>query len=168
MSNIRIFEVVDGKLIINDQCLRIPELKAVVEKYKDPTAALSYVDHMTAPDSAYMNLSEEEKQEVISEDVGGDFGLEDEEILKAIDKLNKLYETPTMRYYEAIRKSLDITSAQLSAVTQLTYGKDGNAEIIDKMQMNAGKKIEAFKKLEKIKDDEIKVALRGKAQSGMY
>lgn len=169
MSSIRIFEAVDGKLLINDVCLRIPELKAIVDRYKDPMPALSYIDFMTAPDSPFNNIPEEDKQQTISDDVGGDFGLEDVEITEAITKLTKLYETPTMRYYNAIKKSLDMTSAQLESVGAINFNtKDGNAEMIDKMQMNAGKKIEAFKKLEKIKDEEIKVALRGKAQSGMY
>jgi hypothetical protein len=106
---------------------------------------------------------------LISEDVGGDFGFEDEVVLKAIEKMDKLFETPTMRYYKAIKKSVDMTSAQLSGITALTFGvKDGNADMIYKMQLNAGKMIEAFKKLEKIKDEELKTVLRGKAQSGMY
>lgn len=166
---IRIFEVVNGKLIINDQCLRIPELKAIVDRYKDPIPALSYVDNMTAPDSPYSNLPEDERQQTAQEDAGGDFGLEDDEITEAIKKLDSLYYTPTKRYFEAIKRSLDMTCAQLDSITQLDFNsKDGNAEMVDKMQMNAGKKIEAFKKLEKIKDEEVKVALRGKAQSGMY
>jgi len=168
MLSIRIFEAVDGKLVITDQCLRIPQLKAVYDSQKDPIPAFNYIDWMTAPDSPYSRLPEEEKLQMISEDAGGDFEVDDELITAAIDKLNALYVTPTKRYYEAVKKSLDITSEQLSNITQITYGKDGNAEMIDKMQMNAGKKIEAFKKLEKITEEEIKVVLRGKAQSGMY
>lgn len=166
---IRIFDVVNGKVVINENCDLIPELKAVKGAYKDPIPALSYVYNMTAPDSPYSNAPAEDKQAMISEDIGGDFGFEDEVILNAIAKLEKLFETPTVRYYNAIRKSLDMTSAQLSAITTLTFGvKDGNADMIYKMQSNAGKLIEQFKKLEKIRDEELKTALRGKAQSGMY
>lgn len=165
---IRIFDVEDGKVKINDNCILIPELKIIVDTYKDPISALGYVYYMTAPDSPYTNVPEQDKQQMVSEDIGGEFGFEDEVILKALEKLKTLYETPTGRYYEAIRRSLDITSEQLANITQLTYGKDGNADIVDRMQMNAGKKIEQFKKLEKIRDEELKTALRGKAVGGMY
>lgn len=166
---IRIFDVIEDKVRINENCVLIPELKKIMDAYTDPVAALTYVYFMTAPDSPYANVSEEERQQVVSEDVQGEFGLEDECIIEAIEKVGKLYETPTMRYYNAIRKSLDMTSSQLAGISALTFGtKDGNAEMIYKMQSNAGKLIEQFKKLEKIKDEELKTVLRGKAQSGMY
>lgn len=166
---IRIFDVEDGKVKTNENCLLIPELNAIVKGYKDPIPALAYVYFITAPDSPYANVPEEDRQKMISEDIGGDFGFEDALILAAVGKMEKLFETPTVRYYNAIRKSLDMTSAQLSSITELTFGvKDGNAEMIYKMQANAGKLIESFKKLEKVKDEELKTALRGKAQSGMY
>lgn len=165
---IRILELEDGKVKINENCELIPELKAIKYAYKDPIPALAYVIYMTSPDSPYTNVPDQDKQTMISEDIGGDFGFEDDVIIAGLDKLRTLFETPTSRYYDAIRKSLDMTSQQLSTVVAITYGKDGNAEMIDKMQMNAGKKIEQFKKLEKIRDEELKTALRGKAQSGMY
>lgn len=166
---IKVFDIEDGKVKINENCLLIPELKALVESYTNPIPALGYVHFMTAPDSPYANIPEEDRQQMISEDIGGDFGFEDDVVIAALEKMHKLFETPTMRYYNAIRKSLDMTSAQLSTINALTFGtKDGNAEMIYKMQSNAGKLIEQFKKLEKIKDEELKTALRGKAQSGMY
>lgn len=166
---IRIFDVEDGVVRTNENCLLIPELKKIVDFYEDPIPALAYVYFMTAPDSPYANIPEQDKQQVISDDVAGNFSFEDEVVLIALDKLKRLYETPTSRYYDAIRRSLDMTSEQLNKVQALSFDRNtGNAEMLDKMQMNAGKKIEAFKKLEKIRDEEIKTALRGKAQSGMY
>lgn len=165
---IRIFDVEDGVVKINENCLLIPELKSIVTAYPEGyIPALSYVYFMSAPESPYGNLPEEEKQQVISDDVKGNFGLEDEIITVALDKLKKLYETPTMRYYEAVKKSMDNLSVFLNT-EKVKSGKDGNIEAIDRIQSNAGKKIKAFKELEKAVDDEIKVAMRGKAQSGMY
>jgi hypothetical protein len=166
---IEVFDVEDGIVRVNANCLLIPELKKVIEYYQDPIPALAYVYYMTAPDSPYANMPEHEKQEMISDDMGGTFKLEDEVLLMAIDKMNRLFETPTARYYNAIKRSLDMTSEELNKVTTLSFDRNtGNAEMLDRMQLNAGKKIEAFKKLEKIRDEEIKTALRGKAQSGMY
>lgn len=122
---------------------------------------------MTSPDSPYGNIPEEDKQDVIAEDVQGSFGFEDEVITKALDKMKKLFETPTMRYYEAVKKSMENMSLFLNT-EKIKGGKDGNAEVIDRIQSNVGKKMESFKKLEKIVDEEVKVAMRGKAQSGMY
>lgn len=164
----RIFDIEEGRIKINENCLLIPELKAIIDEYEDSIPALSFVYFMTDPSSPYNNLPDEEKKESISFDVKGDFGLDDEVIEAAIVKCAKLYETPTMRYYNAIKQTLDMVSDQLSNTTTITYGKDGNAEIIDRMQTNAGKKIEAFKKLEKIKDEEVRTLLRGRAELGMY
>lgn len=166
---VSIFDVEDGVVRVNANCLLIPELKKIVEYYEDAVPALAYVYYMTAPDSPYANMPEHEKQGMISDDMQGTFGLEDDVLLLAIEKLTKMFETPTGRYYNAIRRSLDMTSEELNKVVSLSFDRNtGNAEMLDKMQMNAGKKIEAFKKLEKIRDEEIKTALRGKAQSGMY
>lgn len=166
---IDIFDVEDGVVRVNANCLLIPELKKVVDYYQDPIPALAYVYYMTAPNSPYANLPEPDKQASVSEDMGGTFGLEDDLILMAMDKMKRLFETPTSRYYDAIKRSLDMTSEEINKITVLSFDRNtGNAEMLDKMQLNAGKKIEAFKKLEKIRDEEIKTALRGKAQSGMY
>lgn len=164
---IRILDIVDGKVRINENCLLIPQLKAVVDAYIDHIPALTYVAYMTAPDSPYANLPEDEKQQLISEDTPGEFGLEDDVIIAALNKMIKLNNTPTMRFYVAVKKSMDNMSTYLETAV-ITGGKDGNLEAIHRIQSNAGKTIEAFKKLERIKDEEIKTALRGKAQSGMY
>lgn len=166
---IRIFDLLDNnKLAINENCLLIPELKALMDKYpEDSIPVLSYVYFMTVPDSPYSNLEEGEKETMISEDVGGTFTLDDELILKAVEKLDKLYETPTMRYYKAIVKSMDNMSTYI-ATAVLTSGKDGNLDDVRQIQANAGKTIQSLKQLEKAKDEELKVALRGKAKMGMY
>lgn len=165
---IRIFDIEDGVLKINENCVLIPELKKIMDEYKeDAIPALSYVYFMTSPDSPYGNIPEEEKQQTISDDVKGSFGFEDEEILNAIDKLTKLYETPTMRYFKAVKISMENMSVFLQT-SKVNGGKDGNADTIHKIQSNVGKQMESFKKLEKIVNEEVKVAMRGKAQTGMY
>lgn len=163
---IRIFEIQEGELTITEHCLLIKEIKTIIDKHKDPMPILKYVYLMTAPDSPYANLGEEERLEVVSDEVGGEFSLDDEDIEAALTKLKKLYATPTSRYYEAVRANLDNLSTYLmnSAISE---GRDGNIDSIIRIQSTSGKTIENFKKLEKIREEEL-TTLRGSAEKGRY
>jgi len=165
---IRIFELDEHKkLSINEHTLLVPELKAIIDKFEDPIPPLSYVYLLTVPDSPYANLPEDEKKQSISEDVGGEFSLEDPIIDAAITKLQTLFSTPTSRLFIALQKSIDTISEYLTNASVIE-GKDGNLDSIRQYQQNIGKIHESFKKIEKAKDEELKVALRGKARLGLY
>src|SRR6478609_9835003 len=131
----RIFEVVDGKVVINDNVLLMPELKALHDAYEDPIPALTFVHWMTYPDSPYHNLSQEQKINAISDDVGGDFGLEDEVIEAALVKLRWLYETAVQEYYEGQKNAMHMMGRMLKNLTEnsIQAGKDGNMSEIFRM-----------------------------------
>lgn len=164
---IRIFEVENGTVKLTEHCYLIKELKALIDKYEDYMPVIKYVYLLTAPDSPFANMREDEKLEAISDEVGGDFTLDDEEIDAAIQKLNKLYETPITRIYNGLIKSID-GMAHYLANTTIEPGRDGNDRAIDAIQNNMSKKIESLRKLEKMKDEEQKTNMRGKAQMGEY
>lgn len=166
----KIFEVEEGKIKINENCLLIPELKAIVDEYEDPIPALAYVYFLTDPESPYHNLSEEEKKTSISDDVGGDFGFEDEAIENAITKLKKLYETPVQEYYEGQKNAMHMMGRFLKNLseTSIEYGKDGNLSEIFRMQQNAGKVMESFLKLDKLWKEQVQQKLRGNSELGEY
>ena len=164
---IRIFDVEDGIVKPNENCILIPEFKAIMDKYTDPIPALAYIYYMCAPDSPYANLEEDEKGETISDDVGGDFSLEDDEIEKAMEKYKKLAWSRTQRLHRAAGINLDRMAKYLEE-TQISEGRDGSAEILYKWQVNLPKLVEGHKKLEKMVQEELKTRLRGSAQSGMY
>lgn len=167
----KIFDIVDGKVVINENVLLIPQLKALVDKYEDPIAALSYCHFLTHPESPYHNLEDEKKKDILSTDMGGDFGLDDEEIELAILKLEELYETPIKGYYEGQKNAMYVMGKVLKNLTEASItmgGKDSNMEGIFRMQKEAGKVMESFLKLEKLWKEETQVKLRGNAERGEY
>jgi hypothetical protein len=165
-----IFTVVDGKIVLNPNCLLIPELKAINEAYEDPLPAYAYVNYMTHPDSPYHNLPIDKKQQVVSDDVGGDFGLEDPEIESAIAKLDELYFTPVQDYYEGQKNAMHVVGRYLKNLKEsaLLAGREGNLGQIISMQKEAGKTMDSFLKLEKLWKEQVQQKLRGNAELGEY
>lgn len=161
---VEIFDMQDDRVIINPNCLLIPEFKAVVDKYKDPVAALSYVHFMTHPMSPYNDVPEEEKQQIISDDVKGEFGLEDEEIEAALKKAELLYTTPMRRFFYKSKKGLETLGDYLGD-TKITEGLHGNFASFQMAYTRIGKIIQEFKQLEKMYNEEQGSQNRGGAES---
>jgi hypothetical protein len=145
----KIFDISDKKVVINHNCLSIPELKAIVDKYEDPIPALNFLHYKFDPQSPYANMGEEQKEEVLLNDFPGDYTLEDPEILAAIEKLETMHVTPTYRYY-LDNKILLEKLGKFARDTPITSGRDGNASVLQAQIKSVGKTIQEFKQLEKI------------------
>lgn len=150
----KIFDIVNEKVVINHACLSIPELKAVYDKYKDPIPAFNFLYFMFDPESPYANIQEQEKEDIILHDFPGDYTLEDEEMIAAIEKLNMLYMTPTRRYY-LDNKILLEKLGKFARETQITTGRDGNLSALAMQVKSVGKTIMEFKQLEKFVIQEL-------------
>lgn len=160
---IKIFDISNGKVVINEECLTIPELKAVVEKYENPIPALCYLYYMFDPSSSYSNNTFDEKEEAILKDYPGEYTTEDEVIIKASEKLQKLYITPTMRFY-LDNKILLERVGKFARNSEISSGRDGNINSFQMQLKSLGKTIEEFKKLELIVQqelDEMNTRVRG-------
>lgn len=162
---IEIFDIEDDKVKVNVNCLMIPELLAVTKKYEHPVSPLSYIYHKTSPKSAYGNIPESDKDEVLLSDFPGDYSPEDEEIVKAIEKMNFLYTTPTRKFFLNAKKGLETLGEYLSTA-QISDGKDGNFAAFGMSFTRIGKIIQEFKQLEKFYEDESKTNLRGGWEKG--
>jgi hypothetical protein len=158
--DLEILNVENGKVVPGLSCYTIPELKEVLESYDDPIQALTYLYYMTYPKSAYANLKEDEREDVILEDYPGDYSPEDSIILSAIDKLNELYLTATRRFFKNSKKGLE-TLGDYMATTDITDGKEGNFSAFSMTLTRVGKTIKEFKELEKIYEEETGSSLRG-------
>lgn len=168
MSLTRVFDVEEGAVKINENCYLIPELKAIIDKYEDPVPALAYVYFMVAPDSPYANLEKDEKAEIVNNDVGGDFSLEDDEIEAAMIKCEQLMFTRVQRIHRAAGINLDRMAKDLEE-QEITHGqRDGNADTFLRIQKELPRLMENYRKLEKMAEEEQQTKLRGTAQSGMY
>jgi hypothetical protein len=160
---IEIFVLDNGRVVINPNCLLIPELKAVVKAYKDPVPALSYLHFMYFPKSPYAALPEDTKEEVILLDYEGDYTPSDKEIRMAAQKLQELYKTPTQRFFFNCKKALDRLGEYVASAT-ITEGRDGNLPQVRDMLKSVGKINQEFKQLEKAYEEEIKASIRGGAE----
>ena len=55
-----IFDILNGQVIINHNCLSIPELKAVHDRYKDPIPAFNFLHYMYSQKGPYCNTPEDD------------------------------------------------------------------------------------------------------------
>lgn len=146
---IEIFDIVSGCVVINHNCLSIPELKAVHDAYTDPIPAFNYLHFRYSPKSSYANIEEDEIEEVLLIDFPGEYTLEDDVMVAAIAKLEKLIVTPTYRYYLDSKILLE-KIGQFARTATITTGRDGNLSALTSQIKYVGKTIVEFKQLEKV------------------
>ena len=102
-----------------------------------------YIFYMSCPNpdlNPFFNLPENEKEDIIIEEIGLEESVEDGTIRYALDMCKKLYETPTYRAYVGIKSMLD-RLAKYMEVTAIEHGRDGN---INSM-VNAAAKFESIR-----------------------
>ncbi len=157
---IDIFEIQEDRVIPTINCHNIPQLKAILDKYKNPIPPLCYIHYLTYPRSVYINLPEVEKEETILYDYPGEYSPEDKEIQEAISKLNSLYMTPTRRFYFQNKKALE-NMGNYNATAEITAGMHGNYSALSMNLTRTGKIMEEFRKLEKMYEEETQSSIRG-------
>jgi hypothetical protein len=158
-----LFDIENNHVVINHNCLSIPELKAIVDKYKDPIPALNFLHFRFDPRGPYCNVPEEDKEEIILQDFPGEYTLEDEVMIAAMEKLASLVMSPTYRYY-LDNKFLLEKLGKFAREQPITAGRDGNFTGMQSQIKGVGKTTQEFKQLEKIVQqelDENKTRVRG-------
>lgn len=148
------FDVVNGQVVIDHNCLSIPELKAVHDAYENPIPAFNFLHFKFDPESPYGNIEMDEIEEVLLKDFPGEYTLEDPEMINAIEKLEKMYVTPTYRYY-LDNKILLEKLGKFARETAITTGRDGNLSALAMQVKSVGKTIQEFKQLEKVVMQEL-------------
>ena len=152
----KIFTIESQQIVITPDCLLIPELKAVVDNYKDNIAALSYCAYLVSPKSPYSDLDKDSKEEVLLKDYPGDYNVTDEIICRAIDKLELLYTSTTINYFNSIKILVDNVALYARTALIDDSKETGNIQHLLKMMDKCGTHIEQFRKLEEAKDSELK------------
>jgi len=160
----KIFDIENGQVIINHNCLSIPELKAIHDFYEDPIPAFNFLHYKYDVESPYSNMPEDDKEDVLINDFPGDYTLEDEVMIEAMKKLEELYITPTYRYY-LDNKILMEKLGVFARTANVTTGRDGNIAALQSQVKSVGKTILEFKQLEKIAMQEIEET-KGRARGG--
>lgn len=136
---VRLFDVQNGKVIATEHCYTLKFLKTIIDEHpEDYMKILSFVFYMSCPNpdlNPFFHFREEDKEEIIYEEVDGDFDLEDPLVIHAIAMAKKMYETETSRAYAGIKQALDNIATYMSK-TSITDGRDGNISQIANMAKN--------------------------------
>lgn len=160
----QIFDIENNNIVININILSIPELRNVYDEYEGDTRinAFHFIRHLCDPYGAYNQLSEDEKIDTLLYDFPGDYSPEDEVIINAIDKVKKLYMSPTYKFYLDSKELLYTTGEWARTATIRDADKNGNLSQILAHLKSVGKTITEFTVLEKQAEKELqKMKIRG-------
>ncbi len=149
-----ILDIENGVVVVNVNVLLIPELKAVHDAYANPIPALGFLKFRFDPKGPYCNTPEEDKDEIILADIPGEYTLEDEVMVKAIEKMETFIMSPTYRYY-LDQKILLEKLGKFARTSPITSGRDGNVTAMISQIKSVGKTISEFKQLEKVVQQEL-------------
>jgi len=126
---VKLFDIQNGKVTPTEHCYTLKFLREIKDLYpKNYLKIYEYLYYMTCPNpdhNPFFHMIEDDKEEQILQQIEADFSPEDEHIPEALIKCKLLYETPSSRAYEGIKRALDHIAAYMGR-TQITDGKDGN------------------------------------------
>jgi len=126
---VRIFDIVNGKVIPSEHCYILKDLKVIMTNYPQEYIDIyAYIFYMTCPNpelNPFFDVIEHEKEELILRQINSTFSTEDQDIINAIAMCTKLYETPTLRSYMGIKNMLD-KLAKYMETAPIESGRDGN------------------------------------------
>lgn len=126
---IRLFDIENGNLVPTEHCYALDFLKDIMDSYPENYIDVyKYLFYMTCPNpdlNPYFNVPIEDKEEIILKDINATFSTEDEKILGARIKCDRLFETPTVRAYNGMARMID-RLAKYMENTPISHGRDGN------------------------------------------
>lgn len=161
---VRLFDVQNGKVIPTEHCYTLYFLKNIMDEYpEDYMKIYTYLFYMTCPNpdmNPFFHFREEDKEEVILEEVGAEFSTEDELIQHALELCKKVYETETSRAYYGIKKALD-NMAKVMATETPTFGRDGSATALLNIAKNFDAVRQSYKGVYKDLMEEQQTMVRG-------
>jgi hypothetical protein len=127
---IRLLDIQNGKVVPTEHCYTLKFLKDIMEAYPEEYLQIyAYLFYMTCPSpdlNPFFDVPEQDKEEMILQEVDASFSTDDEPIVFALKFCKKLYETPTYRAYQGIKIALD-NMATFMATEKPTSGRDGSA-----------------------------------------
>jgi hypothetical protein len=132
---------------------------------EDYLKVYKYLFYMTCPNpdlNPYFHMRDIDKEEFIIKDMDFDLSLEDDDIVYALARCKKMYETETSRAYNGIKHMLDKIADYMNTMP-IKDGRDGNGSFI----LSAAKNFESirasYKGVYKDLMEEQKSSIRGGA-----
>jgi hypothetical protein len=167
----KILEYEEDRIKVTAQAYAIPEIKDIIDKYDmGAEPYLMFVYAMSAVDSPYINIPEEEKVESIVYDISytlGQFDYEEELLTIAIDKLKSLYSSPIVLLANELEQELHRLRKYLRD-TPVVGGSEGNFRERMSLMEKIDKIANSYQKVRKQADEELKVATKGDHEIGEY
>lgn len=118
----KLFDIVNGLVVMNPNSLMIPEFKQIWDRDKaktkeTATREISYIVFLCDFDSPYAVFREEDRDRIVKEDFLGDPGYTPDKLIEAgIAKFKKFQETPTLVLIEAATMAVYKTADELKNV----------------------------------------------------
>lgn len=164
----RILEYEEGRVKVTAEAFGIPEIYNIIMKHGDDNceAYLTYVAHLSYPDSPFRNLPEEDREEAAMFDVKdsiGDFDENDELLEPAIGKLKMLWTSAATQAADEMEQELHRWRIWLRDTPMGGDMKDRIA-IVDKFEKTAI----SVANLRKLADNELSTKMKGSNEMGEY
>lgn len=125
---IRLFEIENKVVKPTEHCLMLKWTKVIKENHPDNFLKIyAYIFYMTCPseDNPFFNVPKDIREDVVIKELEIEFSLEIDTVINGLKKASELYETPTVRAYNAISVMLDNLATYMET-TEVTAGRDGN------------------------------------------
>jgi len=125
---IKLFEIENKVVKPTEHCQTIKWLRVIKENHpKNALKIYAYLFYMTCPseENPFFNIPRDLREDIVIKDLEIDFSLEEDEIINGIKNAFTMYETPTVRAYNAITVMLDNLATYMET-TSVTAGRDGN------------------------------------------
>lgn len=167
MSLPRILEVENGKVIINETILSIPEFKELNESLDIDTSLMcfQYIWAMLDPYSPFFNFDETEREEQVLKDFPIHKYLNDLEMVSAIEKAEKLYNSPVRKILRGTKNAVEKLVEYFDTMT-IESGRDGNITAVKAAIVDMPKIIKAYQEAEQAYKTEVQ-RNRGDVQSAV-
>ena len=167
----RILEYEDNRVKVTAEAYGIPEIKAILDKHDMKAEPyLAYVCAFVYPDSPYVNIPDAEKQESIAYDIQvtyGDFDMDDELLVSAIDRLKALMTTKTVALADELGNEIDRLRLYMKN-SPIMDGEGGNLKDRISLMKDISKIATEYQKVREMADKELKVAVKGDHELGGY
>ena len=141
---VKLFEIQNNVVIPTEHCYTLKALKDIMDEYpEDYLKIYQYLFYMTCPNpdmNPFFYTPDIDKENLIMQQIEGEFSTEDDTIFTALKFCERMYETPTSRAYKGIASMLD-RLARYMEVTTITAGRDGNINSL----ISAAKNYEAIR-----------------------
>jgi hypothetical protein len=161
---IKLFDLQNGQVIPTEHCYTIGYLKDIIEGYpQDYTSVYAFLFYMTCPNedlNPYFNIKEDDKEELILNDLRANFTTEDPLVITALTGIKELFETPTSRAFRGIKIALD-NMADVMSETKPTFGRDGSATALLRIAKDFDDVRQSYKGVYKDLQDEQSSKVRG-------